>query len=49
LTARVALQLAAHAGRGDILASRLVAELATGSGLHFADAGRITLDELGER
>lgn len=48
LTARVTMQLAAHAARGDILASRLVADLATGSGLHFADAGRITLDELGE-
>ena len=42
LTARVTMQLAAHAGRGDILASRLVADLAAGSGLHFADAGRIS-------
>ena len=48
LTARVTMQLAAHAGRGDILASRLVAELAAGSGLHFADAGRISIDELDE-
>ncbi|MDX8468763.1 alpha/beta fold hydrolase [Mesorhizobium sp. VK23B] len=48
LTARVTMQLATHAGRGDILASRLVAELATGSGLRFVDAGRISLDELGE-
>nr|WP_302893615.1 alpha/beta fold hydrolase [Mesorhizobium sp. LMG 17147] len=48
LTARVTMQLAAHAGRGDILASRLVAELAAGSGLHFNDAGRIALDELDE-
>jgi pimeloyl-ACP methyl ester carboxylesterase/DNA-binding CsgD family transcriptional regulator len=48
LTVRVATQLAAHARRGDILASRLVADLATGSGLHFTDAGRITLDELSE-
>ncbi|MER9922916.1 alpha/beta fold hydrolase, partial [Mesorhizobium sp. M0048] len=35
LTARVTMQLAAHAGRGDILASRLVADLAAASGLHF--------------
>lgn len=48
MTARVTMQLAAHAGRGDILASRLVAELAAGSGLHFNDAGRIALDELDE-
>ena len=48
LTARVTMQLAAHAGRGDILASRLVADLAAGSGLHFADAGRIMLDDLDE-
>lgn len=48
LTARVAIQLAAHASRGDILASRLVADLATGSGLHFIDGGRIALDELDE-
>ncbi|MBZ9966042.1 alpha/beta fold hydrolase [Mesorhizobium sp. BR1-1-2] len=48
LTARVAIQLAAHAGRGDILASRLVSDLATGSGLHFIDGGRIALDELDE-
>ena len=48
LTGRVTMQLAAHAGRGDILASRLVADLAAGSGLHFADAGRVTLDELDE-
>ncbi|RWP49702.1 alpha/beta fold hydrolase [Mesorhizobium sp.] len=48
LTGRVTMQLAAHAGSGDILASRLVADLATGSGLHFADAGRIALDELDE-
>ncbi|QIA20452.1 alpha/beta fold hydrolase [Mesorhizobium sp. AA22] len=48
LTARAAMQLATHAGRGDIIASRLVADLATGSGLHFADAGRITLDESSE-
>ena len=41
-------QLAAHASRGDILASRLVADLATGSGLHFEDASRITLDDLDE-
>jgi len=48
LTARVTMQLASHAGRGDILASRLVADLATGSGLHFVDAERITLDDLDE-
>ncbi|MER8724571.1 alpha/beta fold hydrolase [Mesorhizobium sp. M1027] len=48
LTARVTMQLAAHAGRGDIIASRLVADLAAGSGLHFNDAGRIALDELDE-
>ncbi|SFN74025.1 Pimeloyl-ACP methyl ester carboxylesterase [Mesorhizobium sp. NFR06] len=48
LTARVTMQLANHAARGDILASRLVADLATGSGLHFVDAGRISLDELDE-
>lgn len=48
LTARVTMQLAAHAGRGDILASRLVADLAVGSGLHFVDAGRVSLEELGE-
>jgi DNA-binding NarL/FixJ family response regulator len=48
LTARVTIQLAAHAGRGDIIASRLVADLAAGSGLHFTDAGRIALDELDE-
>ncbi|TGQ44481.1 alpha/beta fold hydrolase [Mesorhizobium sp. M00.F.Ca.ET.216.01.1.1] len=48
LTARVTTQLAAHAGRGDILASRLVADLATGSGVHFTDAGHIALDELDE-
>ena len=48
LTARVTMQLASHAGRGDIIASRLVAELAVGSGLHFVDAGRVSLDELGE-
>ncbi|MER9251629.1 helix-turn-helix transcriptional regulator [Mesorhizobium sp. M0598] len=48
LTARVTMQLAGHAGRGDILASRLVADLAAGSGLHFNDAGRIALDELDE-
>jgi len=48
LTGRVTMQLAAHAGRGDILASRLVADLAAGSGLHFTDAGRVTLDELDE-
>jgi pimeloyl-ACP methyl ester carboxylesterase/DNA-binding CsgD family transcriptional regulator len=48
LTTRVTMQLASHAGRGDILASRLVAELATGSGLHFTDAGRMPLDDLDE-
>ncbi|TIT03074.1 alpha/beta fold hydrolase [Mesorhizobium sp.] len=48
LIGRVTMQLAARAGSGDILASRLVADLATGSGLHFTDAGRITLDELDE-
>ncbi|RUW74737.1 LuxR C-terminal-related transcriptional regulator, partial [Mesorhizobium sp. M4B.F.Ca.ET.049.02.1.2] len=48
LTARVTLQLASHAGRGDILASRLVADLTVGSGLHFTEAGRISLDELDE-
>ena len=48
LTARVTLQLAAHAGPGDILASRLVADLATGSNLHFVDAGSMALDELDE-
>ncbi|MEP6564284.1 MAG: alpha/beta fold hydrolase [Mesorhizobium sp.] len=48
LTARVTTQLAAHAGRGDIIASRLVADLATGSGLHFTDAGRLTLDDMEE-
>ena len=48
LMARVTMQIAAHAGRGDILASRLVADLAAGSGLHFIDAGRVTVDELDE-
>lgn len=48
LAARVTMQLAAHAGRDDILASRLVADLAVGSGLHFIDAGRISLDALDE-
>ena len=48
LTARVTMQLAAHASRGDILASRLVADLATGSGLHFEDASRVSLDDLDE-
>ena len=48
LTARVTMQLAAHAERGNILASRLVADLAAGSGLHFTDAGRVSLDELDE-
>lgn len=48
LMARVTMQIAAHAGRGDILASRLVADLAVGSGLHFIDAGRVTVDELDE-
>ncbi|MDX8453166.1 alpha/beta fold hydrolase [Mesorhizobium sp. VK9D] len=48
LTARVTMQLAAHAERGHILCSRLVADLAAGSGLHFTDAGRISLDELDE-
>jgi len=48
LTARVTMQLANHAGRGDILASRLVADLAVGSGLHFVDAGRVSLGELDE-
>ena len=37
---------AEHAGRGGILASRLVSEIATGSGLHFVDAGRLALDDL---
>ena len=37
------MQIASHAAR--ILAPRLVADLATGSGLHFKDVGRITLDE----
>jgi pimeloyl-ACP methyl ester carboxylesterase/DNA-binding CsgD family transcriptional regulator len=46
LTARIAQQIAGHAGRGDILASRLVADLAAGSGLHFTDAGQMTADEL---
>jgi pimeloyl-ACP methyl ester carboxylesterase/DNA-binding CsgD family transcriptional regulator len=48
LTGRVTIQLATHAGRGDILASRLFADLAAGSGLHFVDAGRISIDELDE-
>ncbi|RUZ71996.1 alpha/beta fold hydrolase [Mesorhizobium sp. M7A.F.Ca.US.006.01.1.1] len=48
MTARVAMQLASHAGRGDIIASRLIADLAAGSGLHFTDAGRISVDELEE-
>ncbi|KQZ79141.1 LuxR family transcriptional regulator [Mesorhizobium sp. Root157] len=46
LTVRIAAQIADHAGRGDILASRLVADLAVGSGLHFADAGQLAPDEL---
>jgi pimeloyl-ACP methyl ester carboxylesterase/DNA-binding CsgD family transcriptional regulator len=45
LTVRVAVKIAEHAGRGGILASRLVAEIATGSGVHFIDAGRLALDE----
>lgn len=48
LTARVTMQLALHAARGDIVASRLVAELAVGSGLRFVEAGHASLDELGE-
>jgi pimeloyl-ACP methyl ester carboxylesterase/DNA-binding CsgD family transcriptional regulator len=48
MTARVTMQLASHAGRGDILASRLMADLATGSGLHFTDGGRVSLDDLSE-
>ncbi|MGX7876513.1 alpha/beta fold hydrolase [Mesorhizobium sp. ORM6] len=48
LTARITMQLAAHAERGHILASRLVADLAAGSGLHFTNAGHISLDELDE-
>lgn len=48
LTGRVTMQLAAHAGRGDILASRLVADLTIGSGVHFVDAGRVSFDELDE-
>jgi pimeloyl-ACP methyl ester carboxylesterase/DNA-binding CsgD family transcriptional regulator len=46
LTVRVAQQIATRAGRGDILASRLVADLAAGSGLRFVDAGQMTTDEL---
>jgi DNA-binding CsgD family transcriptional regulator len=46
LTVRVAQQIAARAGRGDILASRLVADLAVGSGLRFIDAGQMATDEL---
>ena len=45
LTMRIAVKIAEHAGRGGILASRLVAEIATGSGVHFVDAGRMALDE----
>ncbi|TIU47804.1 MAG: response regulator transcription factor, partial [Mesorhizobium sp.] len=48
LTGRVTIQLAAHAGRGEILASRLVADLAVSSGLHFVDRGRVDIDELEE-
>ena len=48
LVARVAIQVAGHAGRGDILASRLVADLAHGSGLHFVNAGFLALDEFDE-
>ncbi|WP_344733218.1 helix-turn-helix transcriptional regulator, partial [Aminobacter niigataensis] len=48
LAIRVTAQIADHAGRGGILASRLVADLAAGSGLHFADAGRLSLDDLDE-
>jgi DNA-binding CsgD family transcriptional regulator len=46
LTVRTAQQIALQAGRGDILASRLVADLAAGSGLHFTEGGRLTADEL---
>lgn len=48
LAIRVTAQIADHAGRGGILASRLVADLAAGSGLRFIDAGRLPLDDLDE-
>jgi DNA-binding CsgD family transcriptional regulator len=46
LTVRVAMRIAAQAGRDDILVSRLAADLAAGSGLHFTPAEPILLDEL---
>ena len=41
-------RIASHARSGDILASRLVADLASGSGLHFSDAGRLSIEDLDE-
>ena len=41
-------RIAAHAGRGEILASPLVADLAAGSGLHFVEPARIAIDGLDE-
>lgn len=46
--ARTAMHIATGAGRGDILASRLVAELAQGPGLRFVDGGHVVDRETGE-
>lgn len=48
LVVRVARQIAAHAQSGEILLSRLVADLANGSGLHFSEAGSLRFEELDE-
>lgn len=45
---RVAEKIALQARAGDIVASRLVAELTTGSGLRFTDAGKVAIAELSE-
>lgn len=48
LAMRTTEKIAHQAKPGDILASRLVAELSAGSGLHFTDAGRLAVEELDE-
>jgi pimeloyl-ACP methyl ester carboxylesterase/DNA-binding CsgD family transcriptional regulator len=48
LMALVTQQLAVHADPGDILASRLVADVAAGSNFHFTDAGSLAMDKLDE-
>jgi class 3 adenylate cyclase len=39
LTVHIAARVAAHAGRGEVLVSRTVKDLVTGSELRFADRG----------